>query len=254
MRFSDNQQNMEQASTQVNWMPLITGGALVASGLAFGLARRSWLGLGVGAGLATGGGFLVYRGANNGRSPERDACIAKAVTIMRSPEEVYRYWKKLENLPRFMKHLKQVRKIDERRSHWVARAPFGRYVEWDAELLDDVENRRLTWRSLPGSDIDHRGSVEFKEAPGGRGTEVHVRLEYHRPGGRAGEALAMMFFEHPEQQIREDLRRFKTLVETGELPTTEGQPSGRRSLKIRAMEPFDREMLGNRKLNAERAV
>ena len=94
----------------------------------------------------------------------------------------------------------------------------------NAELLDDVENRRLTWRSLPGSDIDHRGSVEFKEAPGARGTEVHVRLEYHRPGGRAGEALAMMFFEHPEQQIREDLRRFKALVETGELPTTEGQP------------------------------
>jgi uncharacterized membrane protein len=126
-------------------------------------------------------------------------------------------------------------------------------VEWDAELLEDVPNRRLTWRSLPGSDVDHRGSVEFTPAPGNRGTEVHVRLEYHRPGGRAGEALALAFFQHPEQQIREDLRRFKALVETGELPTTEGQPTGRRSMKIRTMQPFDHEMFGNRRLNAQRA-
>lgn len=255
MQMSRTHENFEQAARQVKWTSLIAGSALAVSGLAFGIARRSLFRTAAGAGLAAGGGYLIYRGATNSAGAgEHDASIAKSVTISRSPEEVYRYWKQLENLPRFMKHLKNVRRIDDRRSHWTARAPFGRSVEWDAELLEDVENRRLTWRSLPGSDVDHRGSVEFRPAPGNRGTEVHVRLDYHRPGGRAGEALAMMLFEHPEQQIREDLRRFKALVETGELPTTEGQPNGRRSLKIRTMQPFDHEMLGNRRLNQRTAV
>ncbi|HZU21355.1 MAG TPA: SRPBCC family protein [Terriglobales bacterium] len=250
-----NARNGENRETRPGWAALLTGSSLVASGLALGLSRRTWLGAGIGAGLAAGGGMLIYHGATNGSSgQERDACIAKSVTISRSPEQVYGFWKQLENLPRFMKHLHQVRRLDERRSHWVAHAPAGRKIEWDAELLEDVANRRLTWRSLPGADVDHRGSVEFKPAPGNRGTEVHVRLEYHRPGGRIGELLAMMFFEHPEQQIREDLRRFKALIEAGELPTTEGQPSGRRSVKIRTMEPFDREMLGNRQLNQRAAV
>lgn len=254
-QMARTRENFEQATKQISWMPLLAGSALAASGLAFGISRRSLFSTAVGGSLAAGGGLLIYRGATNGGSAgEHDASITRSVTISRPPEEVYRYWKQLENLPRFMKHLKNVRRIDDRRSHWTASAPFGRNVEWDAELLEDVENRRLTWRSLPGSDVDHRGSVEFKNAPGNRGTEVHVRLDYHRPGGRAGDLLSMMFFKHPEQQIREDLRRFKALVETGELPTTEGQPNGRRSLKIRTMQPFDREMLGNRRLNQRTAV
>ena len=233
------------------WASLLTGSTLAASGLAFGLVQRSWLRSGVGAGLAAGGGLLIYRGVNNARL--RDICIAKSVTINKSPEDVYRFWKQIENLPLFMQHLQEVRRLDDRRSHWIASAPLGRTVEWDAELLEDDENRRLTWHSVSGSDIDHRGSVEFKPAPGNRGTEVDVRLEYRRPGRRAGKALAIAFFGHPERQVREDLRRFKSLVETGELPTTEGQPSGRRPTKIRTIQPFDREMFGNRRLNAQRA-
>jgi uncharacterized membrane protein len=245
----------QQTFAGLSWAPLLGGSALAASGLALGIGRDSWLGRVAGAGLAAGGGFLIYRGVTaNGDTRQHDALITRAVTISKPPDEVYRFWKQLDNLPRFMKHLKQVRRIDDRRSHWVATAPLGRSIEWDAELLEDVENRRLTWRSLPGSSVDHRGSVEFKRAPGNRGTELHVRLEFHRPGGRVGELMAMMFFEHPEQQIREDLRRFKALVETGELPTTEGQPNGRRSLKIRAMQPFDHEMFGNRRLNERTAV
>lgn len=237
-------------------LSLLGGGALLLSGIGWGLWRRTWRDAALAAGLAAGGGLLLYRGTQGrtGSVREHDGVIAKSVTIQRSADELYRFWKDLENLPRFMKHLKRVRRLDARRSHWTTSAPLGRSIEWDAELIEDLENRRLTWRSLPGSMVDHRGSVEFRDAPGERGTEVHVKLEYHRPGGKLAELLTMMFFESPEQQVREDLRRFKTLLETGELPTTEGQPSGRRSLKIKTMQPFDREMLGNRQLNAQRAV
>lgn len=239
----------------LEWLPVAAGSSLVVSGLAWAAVRRSWLNAGLGAGIAAGGGFLIWRGAkgNSAKLRRRDATVMKSVTILKPVEEIYRFWRDLENLPRFMKHLKSVRRLDDRRSHWIAAAPFGRSVEWDAELLEDVPNQRLTWWSLPGSDIEHRGSVEFRPTEN-RGTEVHVRLDYHRPGGKLGEAFAMAFLESPEQQIREDLRRFKALIETGELPTIEGQPSGRRSLKIRAMEPFDREMLGNRRLNERTAV
>ena len=232
----------------LGWAPLLTGSALAGSGLAFGIMQRSWLSAGVGAGLAAGGCLLIYRGVNHAH--RRDTCIAKSVTINKSPEDVYRFWKQIENLPLFMQHLQQVRRFDDRRSHWIASGRLGRTVEWDAELLEDVENRRLTWHSVSGSYIDHGGSVEFRPAPGNRGTEVDVRLEYHRPGGRA---RTIAFFDHPKRQLREDLRRFKALVETGELPTTEGQPTGRRSTKIRAIQPLDHEGFGSRRLNAQRA-
>ncbi|MBV8205334.1 MAG: SRPBCC family protein [Acidobacteria bacterium] len=238
-----------------NWLRLGGAGALVIGGAAWALARRSRSSSLAGAALAGAGGLLLSTAVNRSRQgPWLESNVAKAVTIARPPQELYGFWKKLEELPRFMRYLKSVRRLDSRRSHWVAAAPFGRSLEWDAEVVEDVENRRLAWRSLPGSALDHRGSVEFIPAPGNRGTEVHVRLEYHCPAGRAGEAVALMLFRHPEQQIREDLRRFKALMETGELPTTEGQPSGRRSVKIRTMEPFDREMFGNRRLNRQRTV
>jgi uncharacterized membrane protein len=210
--------------------------------LYYGLRRRSW----GGAGLALLGGSLVYRGASGhsktyqtlgvhtahrtegvGVPYELGIRVDRSVTINRSPEELYRFWRDLENLPRFMKHLEGVRKIDEKRSHWIAKAPAGRTVEWDAEIIHEKENELIGWRSLPGSDVEMGGSVRFTPAPGRRGTVVSVSFQYNPPGGLVGAAIAKLFGEEPEQQVTQELRRFKQLMEAGEIPTIEGQPSGR---------------------------
>ncbi|MFV2115824.1 SRPBCC family protein [Micromonospora sp. LOL_025] len=149
-----------------------------------------------------------------------------AVTVNRSPAEAYRFWRDLENLPRFMSHLESVRADDLRRSHWTARGPAGRRVEWDAEIVDDQPNRSLAWRSLPGTRVPNAGRVRFVPAPGDRGTEVRVRLRYAPPAGALGRAVAKLFGEEPEQQVRDDLRRFKQVVETGEVVRSEGSPDG----------------------------
>ncbi|WP_307854515.1 SRPBCC family protein [Micromonospora sp. C31] len=149
-----------------------------------------------------------------------------AVTVNRSPAEAYRFWRDLENLPRFMSHLDAVRTDDLRRSHWIARGPAGRRIEWDAEIVDDQLNRSLAWRSLPGTRVPNAGRVRFVPAPGDRGTEVRVRLRYAPPAGALGRAVAKLFGEEPEQQVRDDLRRFKQVVETGEVVRSEGSPDG----------------------------
>jgi len=155
--------------------------------------------------------------------------IAQSVTINRSPEEIYRYWRDFQNLPRFMKHLESVRATGDRRSHWVAKAPAGRTVEWDAEITEDRPNELIAWRSLEGSDVDSVGSVRFERAPGGRGTIVKVDMQYSPPAGRAGAAVAKLLGAGPEWKVKDDLRRFKRLMEVGEIITTEGQPAGRAS-------------------------
>ncbi|MFG2011397.1 SRPBCC family protein [Micromonospora sp. NPDC048868] len=149
-----------------------------------------------------------------------------AVTVNRSPAEAYRFWRDLENLPRFMSHLESVRADDLRRSHWTAHGPAGRRIEWDAEIVDDQPNRSLAWRSLPGTRVPNAGRVRFVPAPGDRGTEVRVRLRYAPPAGALGRAVAKLFGEEPEQQVRDDLRRFKQVVETGEVVRSEGSPDG----------------------------
>jgi len=127
-----------------------------------------------------------------------------------------------------MSHLETVEVLDERRSHWVARAPriAGGSVEWDAEIVEERPNERIEWRSLPGSDVDNQGAVEFKRAPGDRGTAVRVAMEYAPPAGRIGSFFAKLFGENPEGQIREDLRSFKRVMEIGESITTKGQSRG----------------------------
>jgi uncharacterized membrane protein len=154
------------------------------------------------------------------------------IAINRTPEQVYAFWRELRNLPRFMRHLESVEPRGEKRSHWVACGPIGTRVEWDAEIVEDRENRRISWASLESADVDSRGSVEFAPGPGGRGTLVRVELEYRPPAGVAAAKLASLFGEAPEQKIREDLRRLKQLLETGEIATTEGQPSGRSPLRL----------------------
>lgn len=155
-------------------------------------------------------------------------CAIKSITISQPPEALYRFWRNFENLPRVMRHIASVRTIDDRRSRWVAHAPGGYRVEWESEVTDDRPDRYIAWRSLPGGDVPNSGAVRFDRAPAGRGTEISVELEYRPPAGMLGSAVARLLGHAPEQQVMEDLRRFKQLMETGEIATTEGQPSGRR--------------------------
>jgi uncharacterized membrane protein len=159
-----------------------------------------------------------------GRRSKRGIRVRKAITVNRPPEEVYRFWRNFENLPRFMAHLDSVRIMDERRSYWRAKAPFGATVEWVAEIIEDTPNELIAWRSLEDSDVANSGRVRFVPAPGGRGTEVHVELSYDPPGGIVGASLAKLFGEEPSVQVDGDLRRFKQVLEVGEVvlhkPTT----------------------------------
>ncbi len=152
--------------------------------------------------------------------------VEKVVTVNASQEDVFAFWRDFEHLPRFMEHLEIVRTLDDRRSHWVAKAPLGTTVEWDAEIIEERANELIAWRSLPGADIPNKGRVEFKPAAGDRGTEVHVRLEYSPPVGHVGALIAKLFGEEPDLQVAGDLRRLKQVLEAGEVATTEGQPQG----------------------------
>lgn len=151
--------------------------------------------------------------------------VERTITVNRPREEVYHFWRQLENLPRFMDHLESVTVLDEDRSHWVAKAPAGTKVEWDASIQDEIENELIVWRSLPGSDIDNAGSVHF--IPAAEGTEVRVVLSYDPPAGKVGAAVAKLLGEEPEQQIEEDLRRFKQVVEAAEAPARSRKPAKR---------------------------
>jgi uncharacterized membrane protein len=162
--------------------------------------------------------------------------VRESTTVARRPHEIYALWRTLENLPRFMSHLESVREIDERRSHWVTKPVAGMRFEWDAEIVNEEEGEHIGWRSLPKSDVVSAGSVHFKPAPGGRGTEIHVVLQYDPPAGRLGRAIARLLGNDPASQVREDLRRFKQWLEAGAPPTTEGQPSGARTAAGRLMQ------------------
>jgi uncharacterized membrane protein len=151
--------------------------------------------------------------------------VERSTTVMRPREEVYAFWRDLENLPRFMHHLEHVEATTPGRSRWTANAPGGS-VEWDAEITEDTPNERLSWRSLPGAEVENSGSVSFVDAPGDRGTEVHVSLAYDPPAGAAGAKVAKLFGEEPSQQIRDDLRRFKQVMETGEVVLSDGSLGG----------------------------
>jgi uncharacterized membrane protein len=179
-----------------------------------------------------------------GRSgASRGVRVEHTITINRPIEEVYQFWRNFENFPRFMRHLESVQTIDDRRSRWQAKGPAGLRVEWDAEMVQEVEYAWIAWRSLPGSEVENHGSVRFARAPGARGTELRVQLEYLPPAGALGWSVARIFGEEPDQQIREDLRRFKQLMETGEIPVSEGpglwrpaQPPARPDLRESSVE------------------
>lgn len=229
-------------SSRVNVGPAERGLSL-ASGmamLAYTLTRRPKMGLLLGLEA----GYMVYRGATGhcvfyqmmgiNRSEangHEGILVERSVTVNRPRPELYVMWRDFENLPRFMHYLDSVRvdDADSGRSHWVAKGPLGRQIEWDSEVIEERENELLVWKSLPGSLVESMGRVEFVDAPGGRGTIVHVSMQYNPPAGSLGAAFAKIFGKEPGLQIKEDLRRFKQIMETGEIPTVEGQPSGRRS-------------------------
>lgn len=177
-----------------------------------------------------------------GSMSEHGAIRVKRSTVINRPaEEIYRYWRELENLPRFMYHLQSVQKTGERRSHWVSRAPGGQTVEWDSEIVEDRPNELIAWRSLEGADVYNAGSVRFERRPGGRGTIVRVEMEYYPPGGVAGAALAMLFNESPEQQVYDDLKRLKQVLETGEVVRSDGSPEGAGQVMQRPAQPLARD-------------
>jgi uncharacterized membrane protein len=172
--------------------------------------------------------YAAFRSTRNGGRHANGSAhrsLRAAVTVRRSPEEVYRFWRDLENLPSFMYHLQSVTTSGDR-SHWVANAPIGRSVEWDAQITDDQPNQRIAWQSLPGSSVEHGGSVEFTSSPDGQSTEVRVTISYRLPGGVLGKAAATAFGESPEQQVSDDLRRFKQILETGQVMRSDGSPEG----------------------------
>jgi uncharacterized membrane protein len=212
------------------WGSLITGGTLVL----MGLSQRSLRGVL----MAVAGGSLAYHGATSQKSLQdkigdatganKSIRVEKSVSILnKSPEELYQFWRNLENLPTFMKHLKSVQVINDTRSHWVDNAPMGNSVEWDADIIKDLPNELIAWASVEGADIENSGFVRFKPATQGRGTEVKVVMEYAPPGGQLAATIAKLFGEEPEQQIGDELRCFKMLMEAGEIATTKGQPSCR---------------------------
>ncbi len=160
------------------------------------------------------------------------------VTVNRTPADAYGFWRRLANLPRFMTHVASVEETGERTSHWVVGAA-GTKMEWDAEIVDDVPGERIAWRALPGASVPNEGQVAFTSAPGGRGTEVRVTMTYEPPAGRIGSAFAKLLGSDPGGRLRADLRRFKQLLETGQIPTTVGQTIGARSVLGRALEPIE---------------
>ena len=210
--------------------------SLVGGGLALLAAlRRPSIGA---LPLAMGGGYLLYRGlvrndpvyeALNIRRSEDSGhlLVHRAVTVNRPRAEVFAFWRNFENLPRFMQHLQAVEMQADGRSHWVTRAPLGRTVEWDAELVEEQTDELLAWRSLPEADVENEGRVSFRDALDGSGTIVEVTLEYRPPLGAPSIVVARLFGEQPWQQVRDDLRRFKQIMEAGEVPTIFAQSSGR---------------------------
>ena len=214
----------------------VGGGALIAYSLKKGSKMGFLLRLVGGSLLARGasGHCEAYQalGINTAASKEndhvaRDFHVEKSVTINSTPAELYNFWRNFDNLPRFMENLESVTPISMNRSHWVAKGPGGKTIEWDAEIFNEKENEFISWRSLSHADVDNAGTVHFTAVPGDRGTEVKVTLNYNAPGGTAGMLLAKLFGTEPGQLVEQNLKRLKQLVETGEVPTVEGQPSGR---------------------------
>ena len=217
------------------WASLVGGGLLTL----YGITRGSLSGLA----LAFVGGSLVYRGATGhcnmyaslglntaegeqrqiGVPAQHGSKIETSITINQPRDTVFRFWRSLENLPRFMNHLVSVTALDHKRSHWVARGPMGKTVEWDAEIHNERDGELIAWQSLGGGDVNTAGSVHFEPAAGGTGTVIHVSMKFDPPAGKAGLTIASLLGEDLESSVDEDLRRLKEILETGQASGAHGQ-------------------------------
>lgn len=197
------------------------------------------------AGVVGALGIDLLAAVANSRASQEDATddtrqVKSAVTVWRPREEVYAFWHDFRNLPRFMAHLESVEPSGNGHSNWKAKRPIGGTVDWDAELLEDRPNEAISWRSLPGASVENSGTVRFKTAPDGSGTEIHLDMTYKPPGGAVGLTLAKIFGEEPKQQVEDDLRRFKQVIEAGEVVRSDGSPEGalaRRQMMQRPAHP-----------------
>ena len=195
---------------------------------ALGFSRRSLGGLA----LAVAGGFVAYRGLSGHcqlysalgvdtlgverlRRGNLGLKIDRSILVNAAPARVYAFWRRFENLPQIMSNVESVQPISDTRSHWRVRAPGGATVEWDAEIINDRPEELIAWKSLPGSPVEHAGSVHFDSRVRGRATRVRVSLQYDPPGGELGHAVASLFSANAGQQIDQDLRNFKEALEAG---------------------------------------
>jgi uncharacterized membrane protein len=208
---------MKQDETWPTSQQLAIGLAGVGIGTCLALSVRQ-------LGRARSSRSSAARSASAARSskPDRMVRVERVITVNKPVHTVYQYWRDFQNLPRFMRHLKSIEQLDDNRWRWRAKGPAGLTVSWEAEIVQDRQDEWIAWRSVEGSDVQNSGSVGFSPAPGARGTEVRVTLEYAPPAGAFGRTLAKLFGEEPEQQIQEDLHRFKQLLETGEIAVSDG--------------------------------
>jgi uncharacterized membrane protein len=169
--------------------------------------------------------------------------VSASCIVNKSPEEVYDYWRNFSNLPRFMKHLESVEDLGDGRSRWIAKGPAGTSVKWDATIIGDDPGTVITWRSTENADVDNAGAVRFEAAPGGRGTIVRVNLAYNPPAGVVGAVVAKLFGEAPDQQIYDDLRRFKQIMEVGEVVVSDSSILGSGYFEQRPGQPASGEEL-----------
>jgi uncharacterized membrane protein len=153
--------------------------------------------------------------------------IEHSITVKRPAAELYSFWRDPANLPRLIEFVEAVEMTSDTTAHWRVRGPAGRPIEWDAEIINEIPNELLAWKSVGDADVPNAGSIHFRPAPNARGTEVRLVVEYEPPAGHLGAWLAKLVKENPDEQLRTALRRFKQLAETGEIATTQGQTSGR---------------------------
>lgn len=166
----------------------------------------------------------------------RGVKVVRSCTVRKPAAELYQFWRSLENLATVIKHPVAITALSDTESHWKASAPGNTFVEWDAVIINDHPNELIAWRSKDGAEIPNAGTVRFEPAPGDEGTEVTVQLEYDPPGGKLAALLAKLTGEEPKQQVGEALRRFKALMEAGEIPTIQGQSAGGAQLELRRKE------------------
>ena len=214
---------------QTGFVSLVGGGTLLATAL--GSHSRLRLPLAV-VGMAFIGNGLLNRRHDRRRSASAKGVrtghglrFETAISLEVSPEQIYRVWRNFEGLPKILSHLDSVRDDGEGKSHWVARGPLGP-IEWDAEIVTERENELLAWQSFPGSELATAGSLRLHKTPGDRGTVLRLHLKYDPPGGKVAATVASLLGQGLEDDVRDDLRRFKQLMETGEVATTAGQPTG----------------------------